>query len=92
MLLILLKVSFVPASIGVKETSKPLSFAMQPVPLVNVLDDLILNSAIEPVVRAEAMLQVVEPFAFVLLVFSEPVHNPGSAFLVIKPFAFVDVA
>jgi hypothetical protein len=92
MFLIPIKIPFIPAPIGVEETSESLSFAMGPITLVNVLDYFVLDFAIEPVVCAETMLQVVKPFAFVLLVLCKPVHNSVSVFLVILPFALVDVA
>jgi hypothetical protein len=92
MFLIPIKISFIPAPIGVEETPKSLSFAVSPITLVDVLDYFVLDFAIEPIVCAETMLQVLPPFAFVLLVLCKPVHNAVSVFLVIVPFAFVNVA
>lgn len=56
MFLILIKIPFIPAPIGVEETPKPLPFAMSPISLVNVLDDFVLDFAVEPIVCAETML------------------------------------
>lgn len=64
---------------------------IDPIAFVDVLDDLVLNFAIEPVVGAKAVLEVVEPLALVFLVLAEPVHDTVAGFLVVFPFAFVSV-
>lgn len=81
-----------PAPIGVEETPKPFPLPLHPTPLIDILDDLVLYLAIEPVVRSETVLQVPQPLALVFLVLGEPVHCAVAVFLVVLPLPVVCVA
>lgn len=91
LLVVLRPVALILATVRVVERTLSVAQAIGPVTDIAVAEQLERSAVIEPDVRAEARLHIVEPVTRILLVAGDPIHRAVPIALVVVPVSFVKV-